>query len=402
MASCNRSPTTDARARRSSRIFSTSCSSAVTAPSRSADACLCLLVRHRRSDLSRMVEGSDPRERRLAGVAGRRHGEVRGRGLRGSPQTTGSPLIHPWPRSAPGREPRAPGRVAGCPPELPSRAAIVRAARPRGPGRAGDGGRRRADGVAEGRDPRAPRRGLVVAHVHDAGRPFERLDRRRHSVVEVDEARHVAVGDQPAGARVVGAQPVGCVPRPRAVEQPVAQQHPLRHLPHGALERRDAEHRRPSRLRGFEVERDPLAGRVVAGLVDPRDALGDHPRNLGGAGRVDQVAGALGPERGVGGAAALAQVRQLVQDDIGSRARQRRVQRVAVVGVGHHRLGAQRPHQRAALGPAGHRGHRVPCRPQPGQEAPADHAGPPGHEDMHRSSSQARRATGRPRRSSSS
>jgi hypothetical protein len=232
-----------------------------------------------------------------------------------------------------------------------------------------------APAAAQNTGPLAPRRGLVVAHVDGAGGPLERLHRRLRRVVGVNEARDVTVGDHAAGAR-----PAGREPRAGSVQQAVAQHDPLGQLAGGGLERRDAVHGRATRLGGVEVQRDLLAGRLVAGLVGEGHALGDDPAHARAAGRVDEVARSVDPQPRVGSQIELAQVGQLVYHHVAADDRE---QRLAIECVGDDRLGTERAQQRGALRPPRHRGHGVTAVDQQRHQPAADDAGRAGEEDAH-------------------
>ena len=140
-----------------------------------------------------------------------------------------------------------------------------------------------------------------------------------------------------ARAGPLGHRPVGEVPGARSVEQAVAQDHPLRQLGHRGLQLRYPGQARPQ---GHVLRR-----RIRAVLVAERDALGHDAPGSGGAGSVDQIAGADRPQPGVGRAVLPGEVGQLVQHHARARPPARRP---SVPSRRRHRRRSGRPPRLAA------------------------------------------------------
>jgi hypothetical protein len=119
-----------------------------------------------------------------------------------------------------GREPLPPRRPRGRPVQLLARKLVGRAPRPPVPLPARSRRlRHHPHGPAERGHPLAPRRGHVVTHVHEPGRPRQRLYRRPRRVVHVHE-----VGGQAAAAGQ--ARPWVQPPRPDRLPQRSLQRPP--------------------------------------------------------------------------------------------------------------------------------------------------------------------------------
>jgi hypothetical protein len=238
-------------------------------------------------------------------------------------------------------------------------------------------------GPAERGYPLTARRGHVVTHVHEPGRPGQRVGRRARRVVHVHEAAHVPVRRQLSARRLIRHQPAPRVPGPGPVQQPVAQHHPLRRLPHGTLQRRHPLHRTQPAPLGPQIQRHVLGGRNLTGLVSPRDALRHHPPNPRRQRRVHQIAGPGDPHLGVGPEVPALQVGELVHHHVGRGQRHRPPHPVRVEHVAPHGLGTQAP-QPAGVGVPPHEpGHRVPPVNQQRRQTPPDNPRRPGQENPH-------------------